>query len=164
MRKRLQAALHTYRCCSLAAMACRGRKSDTTGEDTENTDLRRTIHVPPHADLVLWLLGLALLLPMSWGWYSKIPIQFFMAFPDAVDFASDTWVNRIIATTIVGLVCWLISGIIHIVALYKGKSRKARKWWNVVTKILLVLVTLIVLLHSLAGVLFLSIDVSDIPL
>ena len=100
-------------------MACRGWKSDKTGEDTEKTDLRCTIHVPAHADLVLWLLG---------------------------------------------LVCWLISGIVHIVALYKGKSRKARKWWNVVTKILLVLVTLIVLLHSLAGVLFLSIDVSDIPL
>lgn len=164
VRKRLQVALHTYRCCSLAAMACRGRKSDKTGEDTEKTDLRRTIHVPAHADLVLWFLGLVLLLPMSWGWYSKIPIQFFMAFPYAVDFASDTWVNRIIATTIVGLVCWLISGIVHIVALYKGKSRKARKWWNVVAKILLVLVTLIVLLHSLAGVLFLSIDVSDIPL
>ena len=144
-------------------MACRGRKADKTGKDTEKTDLRRTIHVPADADLVLWFLGLALLLPMSWGWYSKIPIQFFMAFPYAVDFASDTWVNRIIATTIVGLVCWLISGIVHLIALYKWKSQKALKWWSVAAKILLVSVTLIVLLRSLAGVLFLSIDVSDIP-
>ena len=87
-----------------------------------------------------------------------------MAFPYAVAFASDTWVDRIIATTVLGLVCWLISGIVHVVALYKRKSRKALKWWNVVAKILLVSVTLIVLLHSLAGILFLSIDVSDTPL
>lgn len=86
-----------------------------------------------------------------------------MAFPNAVDCASDTWVDKIIATTVIGLVCWLISGIVHLAALYKRKSRKARKWWDVVAKILLVSVTLIVLLHSLAGILFLSIDASDIP-
>lgn len=68
----------------------------------------------------------------------------------------------IIATTIVGLSCWLVSGIAHLVALYKSKSQKERKWWNVVGKIPLVSVTLIVLLHSLAGILFLSINVSDI--
>ena len=71
--------------------------------------------------------------------------------------------NRIIATTVLGLVCWLISGIVHLVASYKRKSRKARKRWNFVAKILLVSVTLIVLLHSLAKILFLLIDVSDIP-
>lgn len=71
--------------------------------------------------------------------------------------------NRIIATTVLGLVCWLINGIVHLVASYKRKSRKARKRWNVVAKILLVSVTLIVLLHSLAKILFLLIDVSDIP-
>ena len=86
-----------------------------------------------------------------------------MAFPYAVDFASDTCVDRIIATTILGLACWLISGIVHIVVLYKRKSRKALRWWNVAAKILLVSVTLIVLLHSLAGMLLLSMDVSDIP-
>lgn len=37
----------------------------------------------------------------GWGWYSKIPIQLFMAFPHAVDLASDTWVDRIIATTVI---------------------------------------------------------------
>ena len=156
-------AFHAYKCCSVATMACGEQKADEVGEDMEATELRHTLHVPAHADVVLWFLGLVLLLPMSWGWYSRIPIQFFMTFPYTVDFALDTWVNRIIATTVIGLVCWLISGIVHIIALYKRKSRKARKWWNVVAKILLVLVTLIVLLHSLAGLLFLSIDVSDIP-
>lgn len=154
---------HAYRCCSLATMACGGRKADKAGDDTQTTDLRHTHHVLAHADIVLWFLGLVLLLPMSWGWYSKIPIQFFMAFPYAVDFASDTWVDRIIATTILGLACWLVSGIVHIVVLYKRKSRKALRWWNVAAKILLVSVTLIVLLHSLAGMLFLSMDVSNIP-
>ena len=148
---------------SLATMACGGRKAGEVGEDAEKTDLRHTLHVPAHADLVLWFLGLVLLLPVSWGWYSEIPIQFFMAFPYVVDFASDTWVTRIIATAIVRLVCWLLSGITHLVALYKRKSRKARKWWNVVAKILPVSVTPIVLLHSLAGIMFLSMDVSDIP-
>ena len=50
-----------------------------------------------------------------------------MAFPYSVDFASDTWVDRIIATTVLGLVCWLISGIVHVVALYKRKSRKSHE-------------------------------------
>lgn len=107
-------------------MTCGGRKADKTGEDTEKNNLRYMIHIPVHAEVVLWFLGLVLLLPMGWGWYSKMPIQFFMAFPYAVDFASDTWVNRIIATTVIGLVCWLISGIVHPVALYKRKSHKAR--------------------------------------
>ena len=31
VRKRLHTALHSYRCCSLAAMACSGRKADKTG-------------------------------------------------------------------------------------------------------------------------------------
>lgn len=44
-----------------------GRKADKTGGDAKKTDLRRTIHVPVHAEIVLWLLGLVLLLPMSWG-------------------------------------------------------------------------------------------------
>ena len=136
MRKRLHVALHTYIYCSLAAMACRGRKADKTGEDTEKTDLRRMIHVPVRAEAIPGFLGLVLLLPMSWGLYRETPIRLFMAFPHAVDFSSDTWVNRIIATTVQGLVCWLISGIVHIVALYKKKSRKARKWWSVVAKIL----------------------------
>jgi len=57
-------------------MVCGG-----SGEDTKTTDLRHTIHVLVHADIVLWFLGLALLLPMTWGWYSGIHIQLFMAFP-----------------------------------------------------------------------------------
>ena len=134
VRKRLHVALHTHRCCSLATMTCRGRKADKTDDGTEKTDLRQMIHVPVHADVVLWSLGLLLLLPMSWGWYSKTPIEFFMAFPYAVAFASDTWVDRIIATTIQEPVCWLISGIVYVVALYKRKSRKALKWWNATAK------------------------------
>lgn len=64
----------------------RGHKADKTGEGMEKTSLRRTIHVPVHAEVVLWLLGFVLLLLISWGWYNKIPIQFFTAFPFAVDF------------------------------------------------------------------------------
>ena len=94
------------------------------------------IHVPVRAEAIPWFLGLVLLLLRSWGLYRETPIRLFMAFPYAVDFSSDIWVNRMIATTVQGLVCWLISGIVHIVALYKKKSRKARKWWSVVAKIL----------------------------
>lgn len=144
-----------------------GRAADKVDKDAKKTDSRHTIQVLTLAESVLWFLGLILLLPMSWGWYNPIPIKFFMAFPYAVDFASDTWVDRIIATTILGLFCWLISGVVHLVSLYKRYKRnlrRARNWWTIAAKILFVLVTLLVLVHSLAGILFLSIDASYIPL
>lgn len=144
-----------------------GRAADKVDKDAKKIDSRHTIQVLTLAESVLWFLGLILLLPMSWGWYNPIPIKFFMAFPYAVDFASDTWVDRIIATTILGLFCWLISGVVHLVSLYKRYKRnlrRARNWWTIAAKILFVLVTLLVLVHSLAGILFLSIDASDTPL
>lgn len=96
----------------------RGRKANKTGEVTKTTDLRRTIHVLVHAIFVLRFLCLVLSLPMSWGRYSEIPVQFLSRFPYVVDFATNTWADRIIiATTALGLVCLLISDIVHLVAL-----------------------------------------------
>ena len=163
-KQRLRAVFSACRCCIILTMVYGGQATDRVDEDTKKIDLRYTTRLSIHAGAAFWFLGLILLLPMSWGWYSRIPIEFFMAFPYAVDFASDTWVDRIIATTILGLFCWLISGILHVVSLYRRKSRRVLKWSNVVAKVLLISVTLLVLVHSMAGILFLSIDCSNIPL
>lgn len=57
---------------------------------------------------VFWWAGLVLLLPVSYGWFSDLPIRIFQRYPYPVEFVSEVWVDRMLFVTSLGLLCWLV--------------------------------------------------------
>ncbi len=112
---------------------------------------------------VFWWAGLVLLLPVSYGWFSDLPIRIFQRYPYPVEFVSEVWVDRMLFVTNLGLLCWLVVAFMNACRVLTLADVSLPSAETVVRKFVVAAVTVIVLILSLVAAYILSIDVSNIP-
>lgn len=111
---------------------------------------------------VLWWIGLVLLLPAAGGWFTDFPVAVFQKYPYQVTFSSQIWVDRMIWSTVIGLVCWGLVGLINCLNLIKNASPAMQSQF-IIVRVFVGLVTALVLLSAGAALMLLLVDVNDIP-
>lgn len=111
---------------------------------------------------VLWWIGLVLLLPAAGGWFTDFPVAVFQKYPYQVTFSSQIWVDRMIWSTVIGLVCWGLVGLINCLNLIKNTSPAMQSQF-IIVRVFVGLVTALVLLSAGAALMLLLVDVNDIP-
>lgn len=139
------------------------RQNPQVAPNSMRSTSRRIIRVCGVAKRVSWWVGLVLLLPSACGWFSHLPADFFTAFPYPVSFTSGIWMSRILISTYTGFACWLLVTLFNIASIFITSSSSVHSPQPVAVKVLVAVVTLLIFVASGAGLLFMSIDVSNIP-
>jgi hypothetical protein len=160
--------------CRIEVMENAGEVNPGAAEDFRESATRQrmrvlgVIRVLGVTKRVLWWVGFVLFLPVTWGWYSELPIQFFLKFPYPVDYESRIWLNRIIASTVGGLGCWFLVGLISLVVSFIRTSPVVRSLKEKVLKVVVAVVTFLILVTAggrlrLLSIVFGSYDATGIP-
>lgn len=111
---------------------------------------------------VLWWIGLVLLLPAAGGWLSDFPVAVFQKYPYQVTFSSQIWVDRIICSTVIGLICWGLVGFSNCLILINNTLPTVRSQ-SIIVRVFVALVASLIVLLAGAALVFLLVDVSGIP-
>lgn len=111
---------------------------------------------------VLWWIGLVLLLSAAGGWFSDLPVAVFQKYPYQVTFSSQIWVDRMIWSTVIGLVCWGLVVFINCLILIHNTLPTVQSQ-SIIVRVFVALVTSLIVLSAGAALVFLLVDVSGIP-
>lgn len=115
------------------------------------------------AKRVIWWIGLILLLPAASGWFDYLPIAIFQTYPYPVSFSSHIWVDRMIMSTNIGILCWGLVGIINVIYSVKNTSLATQPARAITSRIFVAVITFVVALLAGAALLFLLVVVSNSP-